>query len=112
MKISTENKKPIPSQIYNLFWEYVPESIDIKTHKDLIIGRVAEMGSWNSMKWLLKTYSKEQILSFLNKRGIQTLPLRELNYWLLMMGISSEEREQIINQKSESNHVWNNRYSY
>ena len=112
MQKSPNNKKPIPSQIYNLFWEYTPESIDIETHKNFIIGRIAEMGSWDSMKWLLRTYSKEQILSFLKKKGIQTLPLRELNYWLLMMGISSEEREQIINKTSESNHVWNNRYSY
>jgi hypothetical protein len=110
--MSPENKKPIPIQICNFFWEYAPESIDIETHQDLIITRIAEIGSWDSMKWLLKTYSKEQILSFLNKKGIQTLPPRELNYWLLMMGISSEERDRIISKTSESNHVWNNRYSY
>ncbi|MBN1905643.1 MAG: hypothetical protein JW927_11145 [Deltaproteobacteria bacterium] len=112
MQILPENKKTIPIQIFNLFWEYAPESIDIDAHRDLIIARITERGSWDSMKWLLQTYSKEQILSFLNKKGIQTLPLRELNYWLLMMGISSEERDQIINKTSESNHVWNNRYSY
>ncbi len=112
MSKSPENKKMIPSQILGLFREYDPGSIDIELHQDLIIGRIAEMGSWHSMKWLLKTYSKDQILSFLNKKGKQTLPLRELNYWLLMVGISSEEREQIINNTSESNHVWNNRYTF
>jgi hypothetical protein len=112
MSKSPENKKLIPSQILSLFWEYDPVSIDIELHQDLIIGRIAEMGSWNSMQWLLRTYSKDQILSFLNKKGKQTLPLRELNYWLLILGISSEERAQIINNTSESNNVWNNRYSF
>lgn len=106
-----KSNKPIPEQLNGLFWDYDPESIDIVAHRDLIIGRIAETGSWDSMKWLLKTYSKKQILSYLNNKGKQTLPLRELNYWLLMTGVSSEVREQILDEASDSNHVWKNRYS-
>ena len=106
----SQNKiEQIPKQFFMLFWDYDPESMDVVRHKELIIGRIAELGSWESMKWLLKTYSKDEILSFLNHKGKQALPFRELNYWLLMMGVPAEKREQILSEASESNHVWKNR---
>lgn len=110
--MSYKTKKSIPKQLYGLFWDYDPQTLDVDLHKDLIIGRITEIGTWHSMKWLLKAYSKNEILSFLYNKGKKTLPLRELNYWLLIMGVSSKAREQILNQANESNHVWKNRYSH
>lgn len=102
----------IPEKFRALFWEYDPESIDIVIHRDLIIGRIVETGSWASMKWLVETYSKNEILSFLENRGKRILPLRDLNYWLLIAGVSSKKRAQILNEESGLNNVWSNRYSY
>ena len=108
--MTQKNTNSIPDKFFSLFWDYDPESIDIVLHKDLIIGRITEIGSWDSMKWLLKTYSKDEILSFLNNKGKRTLPFRELNYWLFMMGVSAKKRDQILGETSGSNHVWKNRY--
>ena len=104
--------KPIPEQFHSLFWDLDLDTIDIIAHRDFIMGRIMELGSWNSMKWLRKTYSKDQILSYLNNRGKRILPFRELNYWLFIVGISSKKRDKLLKEVSESDYVWRNRYSH
>ena len=78
----------------------------------LIIQRIVEMGSWDSMKWLRRTYSKDQILSYLMNAGKRKIPDRDLNYWLLVMGVSADERNNILNEENKSNCVWKNRNSH
>jgi hypothetical protein len=93
-KITSNPKKDavIPGFLYPLFWEYEPKNIDIRQHATLIIGRIMERGSWKAMIWLQKTYSKNEIVSFLKTKGKHALPPRELNYWSLMYGIPQKKR--------------------
>lgn len=83
----------IPKFLYPLFWAYEPKDMDLKQHATLIIGRIMERGSWAAMIWLQKTYSKTEIVSYLETKGKHALPPRELNYWALMYRISLKKRK-------------------
>ena len=109
---SPEKNIILPKPFHTLFWDYDPDSINIIAHRDFIMGRIMESGSWDSMKWLRKTYSKDQIYSFLINRGKRILPLRELNYWLYVIGLSSQKREELLREVSQPDHVWKKRYSH
>jgi hypothetical protein len=101
----------IPKFLLPLFWEYEPKDIDIRQHATLIIGRIMERGSWKAMIWLQKTYSKAQIVSFLERKGRHALPPRELNYWALMYGISPKKRGKWLKDARGRPDVWNTRHS-
>ncbi len=101
----------IPGFLFPLFWEYEPHNIDIGHHATLIIGRIMEMGSWKAMIWLQKTYSKTEILSYLETKDKHALPPRDLNYWALMYGISPKKRKRWLKDAMERPDVWNTRDS-
>jgi len=102
----------LPDFFSLLFWEYDPGTIDIIKHDSLIMGRIMERGSWASMAWLQKTYSREQLGSFLEKRGNRILPPRELNYWALMCGIPSDKKQKWLKDAREKHDVWRDRHSH
>ena len=111
-KSTTINHKGIPEFLFPLFWEYDPGTIDTAEHAGLIIGRIMERGTWASMVWLKKTYTKDQLVSFLENKGHRTLPLRELNYWALMSGIPTEKRQNWLENASRRPHVWKARHAH
>jgi len=111
-KDSIRSHKGIPEFLFPLFWEYDPGTIDTAKHAGLIIDRIMERGSWASMGWLKKTYTKDQLVSFLENKGHRTLPLRELNYWALMSGIPLEKRRNWLKNTSKRHHVWRARHAH
>ena len=101
----------LPEFLFSLFLEYNPETVDIVKHAGLVMNRIMERGFWASMVWLQRTYSKDQIISFLEKKGSRTLSSRELNYWAFISGIPPEKRQKWLEQAREQSHVWRNRHS-
>ena len=58
--------------------------------------RIMTRGSWKAMHWLRDTYSTQQIKTFLINKGVNVLPPRELNYWLLLTNTAPEERKTLV----------------
>ncbi len=102
----------IPESLFELFWELEPETIHIVRHGDFVMSRIMERGNWEAMRWLLKTYSKKQLASFLKKRGRLILPPRELNYWSLVTGIAKEKRTDWVRESRGKYSVWSGRYAH
>ena len=109
---SSKNSSGLPESLFPLFWEYDPLEIDLIKHASLIIGRVMERGSWASMLWLQKTYSRDQLVSFLEKRGHKILPPRELTYWALVSDVDPVKKREWLKRIKEKPDVWENRYSH
>jgi len=110
MTIKTKNS--VPQSLYPLFWDVTPEKIDILKHSATIMDRIMKRGDWNAMIWLKKTYTSEQIVSYLKTRGQRVLPLRELNYWALISEVAPEEKNRWLQDAKSRNDVWSNRYAY
>lgn len=109
---SSKNNRGLPDSLFPLFWEYDPLRIDLIKHAGLIIGRVMERGSWASMLWLKKTYSRDQLVSFLETKGHRMLPPRELNYWAMVNDVDPVKRGEWLKKVREKPDVWENRYSH
>ena len=112
VKKASKNNRGLPESLFPLFWEYDPLRIDLVKHAGLIIGRIMERGSWASMLWLQKTYSRDQLVSFLEKKGHRMLPPRELNYWALVSDVDPVKRGKWLKKVREEPDVWENRYSH
>ena len=102
----------IPESLFSLFWEYEPEKIDTYQHASLIMSRIMERGRWTDMVWLLNTYSRNELVDFLEKRGKNILPPRELNYWAFISNLPPEIRHEWIKSARERKDEWRTRYSH
>jgi hypothetical protein len=96
----------IPEFLKPFFWEYAHEDIDTIQHASTIMSRIMERGSWEAMVWLKKTYSREQIINFLINKGKDSLPPRELNYWLLISGVPPEDRRKLVDSAKANYAAW------
>jgi hypothetical protein len=96
----------IPEFLQPFFWEYTHQNIDTARHASTIMARIMERGSWEAMVWLKKTYSPEQIKNFLIHKGKDSLPPRELNYWLLISEVPSAEREKLVESAKAKHALW------
>jgi len=102
----------IPDSIRALFHEYDASELNWSMHRDLIMQRIMEDGDWDAMKWLFCNCSKEELRSFLTRRGKKILPARELNYWALMSGIPSDVRHRWLQELKEFANEWRKRYAH
>jgi hypothetical protein len=73
----------LPAAVASLFWDVDPSSVDLEAHRDYVIERVMTRGGWEAMKWLRRTYDRDQLGAFLLRKGSR-LPPRELAYWSLI----------------------------
>jgi hypothetical protein len=112
MNAGLQPSRKLPEFLSSLFWEYDPEALDLDVHADAVIGRIMERGSWAAMVWLRQTYSKDRLASFLEKRGVRSLPPRELNYWAFIAGLSREKRERWVEENRAKPNAWRDRFSH
>ena len=96
----------LPEFLQPLFWEYKLHSIDTEKHSFTVMSRIMERGSWEAVNWLKKIYTNEQIKDFLMQKGKDTLPPRELNYWLLISDVTPEERGKLVDSAKTKHASW------
>jgi len=70
---SISDNEEIPDFVFSLFWEYEKGTINIFKHADLIIGRIMEIGTWDAMLWLRKTYPDKNLFLFGKERKTDPL---------------------------------------
>lgn len=81
----------IPERVKKLFWDVDKETIDIRLHRSYIIKRIMDYGSVEDVKWMLTTYSPEDITEVLRKsRGLSR---KSATFWSIYFNISKEEIE-------------------
>ena len=96
----------IPEFLKSFFWEYGDAGIDVDRNAHLIMERIMVRGSWKAMDWLRHTYYAQQIKAFLVSKGVNVLPPRELNYWLLITDTASEERKKLVATAKKKQSSW------
>ncbi|MEM3112478.1 MAG: hypothetical protein QXY90_05510 [Candidatus Anstonellales archaeon] len=79
----------IPEEIKRLFWDVRKDELDLKLHRFFIIARIVDFGDMEDVKWMLKTYSKEEIVEVIkNRRGISR---KSAIFWSVYLDIPREE---------------------
>ncbi len=85
------NRELIPEKVQRLFWDVNKEDIDIKAHRAYIIRRIMDYGNMEDVKWMLNSYSSEDIVGVVKKsRGLSH---RSAWFWVHYFQIPPEEVE-------------------
>lgn len=71
-----------------LFWDTDPNKIDLKTNKRYVIERVLDRGRVEECKWLMSTYSPDDIKEVIARKRSQ-LDAKSRNFWSHFYGINT-----------------------
>lgn len=79
----------IPDRIQRLFWDTDKKSVDRLSHHSYVIRRIMDYGDVEDVRWMLVTYSSEEIISVLKKsRGLSR---KSGSFWGIHFGVPKEE---------------------
>jgi hypothetical protein len=79
----------LPAFVARLLWDVDPGGVDLQRDAALVLERVMSRGSWEAMKWLRASYSREQLAAFVRTQGARRLSPRDLAYWALVCGVDA-----------------------
>ena len=85
---SQEKTKP-PKSLRPLFWDVVFEELVVEKHAFLIIKRILDRGSLSDIRWLLKTYGKDEIRKVVMETRDLSRPTG--NFWADILDINKNK---------------------
>ena len=71
----------IPSTFRRFFWDVRLSTLSVERHRDFILSRLLEHGNWASLRWVLDTYPRTTLITFLNGPGARRLSERAWAFW-------------------------------
>lgn len=86
--------KKVPPEVKKLFWEY--KEIDGEKNKNLVVGRIMEMGNDVQVEWMLSNYLVGDLGDIL--KSSKNISPKSANYWAKYFGYSFEEVECLKRQ--------------
>jgi hypothetical protein len=97
----------IPATIQALLWEYSPEEIPSgEKWQSAIIERVMQRGCWEDMLWLLRSFDRERLRRFLERRGKRALAPRELRFWARICDVPEAEQNTWVREARSRERAW------
>ncbi len=82
------NEKGLPDSLRPFFWDVDFESLHIEDQSFFIIGRLLEHGDESSVRFLLNTYSEDEITQVL--RTSRSLSMRSRGFWMTYFDAEGE----------------------
>lgn len=89
------NELVIPRKMHPLFWDINVENLDPKAYPVYTIERVLEHGDEEAFRWLLETFTRDQIREVL--RTDRRLSPRSANFWALVFGMADSDVAALAN---------------
>lgn len=83
------NQPDMPSDMAWLFPEYAFATMDVQTHRGVIIERVLERGSWEQLRWLFATYGEAAVADWVARHGFRLLSKRSFALWRLVLEVEN-----------------------
>lgn len=77
--------QPIPPSLAPFFQEYDITSLNPEKDSFTIIERTLQFGNRAEIRWLFRTYPREQIADWIKRFGRDCLPQPHLNFWQLIL---------------------------
>jgi len=84
-----KEKTQVPEFLRSYFWDVEFEKLEIKRSAHLIIKRVLDRGSLSDIRWLLKTYGKDEIKKVV--MGTRDLARPTGNFWADILGLDKKQ---------------------
>ncbi len=84
-----KEKSQLPQSLKPYFWDVSFEKLEIKRSAHLIIKRVLDRGNLSDIRWLLKTYRKDEIKKVIMETRDLARPTG--NFWADILGIDKAQ---------------------
>lgn len=81
--------KKAPKFLKKYFWDIDFEQLDYKSYPKYIIERILEYGDENGINWMMKNFSRIQIIRTLQES--RELTLKSANFWAVVLNIKREK---------------------
>jgi len=78
-----------PEFLRQYFWDIDFDKFDYRRYPRYVIERILEYGNVIVIRWMLKTFTQDQIISALEKS--RELTPKSANFWALMLNVKEEK---------------------
>lgn len=82
-------KKLLPDFLRPYFWDVEFEKIELTKNSQLIVKRVLDRGNLHDIRWLIKTYGKNEIKKVV--MGTRDLARPTGNFWADILGVDKTQ---------------------
>jgi hypothetical protein len=82
----------LPDFVKRALWSHDPRRIDRERDKALIITQVLNYGTWEGVRWIVRTYGDEGIRAVIRKPWRGMWWPRVLNFWMTMLDVRLPRR--------------------
>lgn len=87
-KISERDGNGLPDFLRPFFWDVDFDRLDLQDHGFFIVSRILEHGDEPSAEFLLRNYSREEIIRVV--KCSRSLSRRSRGFWMIYFGIEGE----------------------
>jgi hypothetical protein len=81
----------LPADAAWLFPEYDFSSVNLKTHRGVIIERILERGTWEQLRWLFAVVGEKTAAEWVRRHGFRLLTKRSFALWRLALDVGKFE---------------------
>lgn len=78
-----------PVFLKQYFWDIDFDNFDYKSYPAFTIERIFEYGNERAVAWMMKNFSRAQIISALQKT--RQLTKKSANFWAFILGVKKEK---------------------
>lgn len=79
----------LPEFLRPYFWDVTFEELEVKKHAFFVIKRVLDRGNLSDIRWLLKTYGKDEIKKIVMRTKDLARPTG--NFWADILGLDKRQ---------------------
>jgi hypothetical protein len=87
--MSGEANAPLPDFLRPLFWDTNFDQLHVAGHERYIIERVLEHGDTPAVRWMLKHFTREQVVEVL--RDSRRISRKSAGFWAAMLDVPAGE---------------------
>ena len=100
-------RERLPELLRPLFWDYGFARLSWERDRDLIIGRILAVGSWDAVQWLRAHVSADELHDWLQRRRGAGLSRKQLRFWQLVLDLPTSQVDAWLADPTRT--VWDQR---
>ncbi|MCK9209605.1 MAG: hypothetical protein M0P61_02090 [Ignavibacteriaceae bacterium] len=71
----------VPAEFKRYFWDVDFNSLSMEKHKEFILERFLNYGSFSTFSWIFQNYTNEEAKQLLRKKGKRSLSKNSFYFW-------------------------------
>jgi hypothetical protein len=107
VKSKLSDSESLREMLRPLFWDCDFDELDLNQHRDFVIRRILESGTWDAVCWLRQDQGDETLRKWIAQHEGRSLSPQQLRYWELVLELPAESVDRWL--QSPERRVWEGR---